>query len=161
MAARLSPAWCCRRKRDRPDGEYGRAEMVREVAAKTSDAAGDGTTTGTVWNSKRRKPASRKFKDLIPAGVIDPAKVTRWGVANASSIAGLRLTTEVLVSEASVHPYRNLKNKINKGPAAAIKTSTWNQLNSRRPQFEHLIFQSGSTVPQWEQDQMILGIDTP
>jgi hypothetical protein len=54
-----------------------------------------------------------------------------------------------------------LKNKINKGAAVAIKTTTWNQLNSWRPQFEHLIFQSGSTVPQLEQDQMILGIDTP
>jgi hypothetical protein len=37
----------------------------------------------------------------------------------------------------------------------------WNQLNSLRRQFEHLIFQSGSTVPQLEQLQMILGIDTP
>ena len=37
----------------------------------------------------------------------------------------------------------------------------WNQLISLRRQFEHLIFHSGSTVPQLEQDQMILGIDTP
>ena len=70
------------------------------------------------------------------------------------------LTTAVLISEAP-HPYRNLRNKINKGPAVAIKRSTWNQLNSWRRQFEHLICQSGSTVPQLEQDQMILGIDTP
>jgi len=54
-----------------------------------------------------------------------------------------------------------LRNKINKGAAVAIKANTWNQLNSRRRQFEHLIFHSGSTVPQLEQDQMILGIDTP
>src|ERR1044072_4078245 len=57
--------------------------------------------------------------------------------------------------------YRNLRNKINKGTAVATKTNAWNQLNSMRRQFEHLIFQSGSTVPQLEQDQMILGIDTP
>jgi hypothetical protein len=37
----------------------------------------------------------------------------------------------------------------------------WNQLNSLRRQFEHLIFHSGNTVPQLEQLQMILGIDTP
>jgi hypothetical protein len=42
-----------------------------------------------------------------------------------------------------------------------MKTNTCNQLNSRRRQFEHLIFHSGNTVPHLEQDQMILGIDTP
>ena len=57
--------------------------------------------------------------------------------------------------------YKNLRNKINNGTTVATKTNAWNQLNSLRRQFEHLIFQSGSTVPQLEQDQMILGIDTP
>jgi chaperonin GroEL len=39
------------------------------------------------------------FEDLVAAGVIDPAKVTRSALQNASSIAGLMLTTEVLLSE--------------------------------------------------------------
>ena len=39
------------------------------------------------------------FEDLVAAGVIDPAKVTRSALQNASSIAGLMLTTEVLISE--------------------------------------------------------------
>jgi len=43
---------------------------------------------------------TEKFEDLIAAGVIDPAKVTRSALQNASSIAGLMLTTEVLISEA-------------------------------------------------------------
>ena len=43
---------------------------------------------------------TEKFEDLIAAGVIDPAKVTRSALQNASSIAGLLLTTEVLISEA-------------------------------------------------------------
>jgi len=43
---------------------------------------------------------TEKFEDLIAAGVIDPAKVTRSALQHASSIAGLRLTTEVLISEA-------------------------------------------------------------
>src|SRR5690242_8912435 len=43
---------------------------------------------------------TEKFEDLIAAGVIDPAKVTRTALQNASSIAGLLLTTEVLISEA-------------------------------------------------------------
>src|SRR5260221_364024 len=39
------------------------------------------------------------FEDLVKAGVIDPTKVTRTALQNAASIAGLRLTTEALVSE--------------------------------------------------------------
>jgi chaperonin GroEL len=42
---------------------------------------------------------TEEFEDLIAAGVIDPAKVTRSALQNASSIAGLMLTTEVLISE--------------------------------------------------------------
>jgi chaperonin GroEL len=37
--------------------------------------------------------------DLVEAGVIDPAKVTRTALQNAASIAGLMLTTEAMVSE--------------------------------------------------------------
>jgi chaperonin GroEL len=40
-----------------------------------------------------------EFEDLVKAGVIDPAKVTRAALQNAASIAGLMLTTEALVSE--------------------------------------------------------------
>jgi len=61
----------------------------------------------------------------------------------------------------SLHLYKNLRNKINNGTAVATKTIRWNQLNSRRRQLEHVIFQSGNTVPQLEQLQMILGIDNP
>ncbi|GAC1403243.1 MAG: hypothetical protein NVSMB56_18240 [Pyrinomonadaceae bacterium] len=43
--------------------------------------------------------ATEKFEDLVVAGVIDPAKVTRTALQNAASIAGLMLTTEALVSE--------------------------------------------------------------
>jgi len=39
------------------------------------------------------------FGDLVEAGVIDPTKVTRTALQNASSIASLMLTTEALVSE--------------------------------------------------------------
>src|SRR3989454_45678 len=39
------------------------------------------------------------FEDLVVAGVIDPAKVTRCALQNAASIAGLMLTTEALISE--------------------------------------------------------------
>jgi chaperonin GroEL len=40
-----------------------------------------------------------EYEDLVKAGVIDPAKVTRFALQNAGSIAALMLTTEALVSE--------------------------------------------------------------
>ena len=39
------------------------------------------------------------YKDLVKGGVIDPTKVVRFALQNASSIAGLLLTTEALVTE--------------------------------------------------------------
>ncbi len=44
--------------------------------------------------------ATEKFEDLVAAGVIDPAKVTRTALQNAASIAGLMLTTEAMISDA-------------------------------------------------------------
>ena len=43
--------------------------------------------------------ASDKYTDLIKAGVVDPAKVTRSALQNASSIAALLLTTECLITD--------------------------------------------------------------
>ena len=43
--------------------------------------------------------ANGEMTDLVKAGVIDPAKVTRSTVQNASSIASLVLTTEALIAE--------------------------------------------------------------
>ena len=43
--------------------------------------------------------ATDRFEDLVAAGIIDPAKVTRCALQNAASIAGLMLTTEALISE--------------------------------------------------------------
>ncbi|HEV3419266.1 MAG TPA: chaperonin GroEL [Candidatus Acidoferrum sp.] len=51
-----------------------------------------------------------EYVDLVKAGVIDPAKVTRLALQNAASIAGLMLTTEALVAE--------LKEDEKKGAAA-------------------------------------------
>src|SRR6266542_3091527 len=42
---------------------------------------------------------TEKLEDLVAAGIIDPAKVTRCALQNAASIAGLMLTTEALISE--------------------------------------------------------------
>jgi chaperonin GroEL len=59
--------------------------VVREVEA-AEGAIGMNAATGVMM-------------DLIKAGIIDPAKVTRAGLQNAASIAALLLTTEVLVAD--------------------------------------------------------------
>jgi chaperonin GroEL len=43
--------------------------------------------------------ATDTYGDLLAQGVIDPAKVVRCALQNASSVAGLMLTTEALVAE--------------------------------------------------------------
>jgi len=40
-----------------------------------------------------------EYEDLMKAGIIDPTKVTRIALQNASSVAGLLLTTEAMVAE--------------------------------------------------------------
>jgi chaperonin GroEL len=42
------------------------------------------------------------FGDMVKAGVIDPAKVTRLALQNAASIVSLMLTTEVLIADAKI-----------------------------------------------------------
>ncbi len=56
-----------------------------------SVAAAKGTTGLNALNGK--------IEDLVKAGVIDPAKVTRSALQNAASIAALLLTTEVLIAD--------------------------------------------------------------
>ncbi len=82
------------------------AQIVRRAASEPmrwiADNAGD---QGYVVVSKVADlPAGQGFNaatgeyvDLIAAGVIDPVKVARSALANAASIAGMLLTTEVLV----------------------------------------------------------------
>ena len=65
-------------------GEEG-SVIVRELM-KTEGSTGYNAATGVT-------------EDLVKAGVIDPAKVTKTAMLNAASIAGLMLTTEALVSE--------------------------------------------------------------
>ena len=42
---------------------------------------------------------TEEYEDLVAAGVVDPTMVTRTALLNASSIAGLLLTTEALITE--------------------------------------------------------------
>ena len=47
----------------------------------------------------RLQCADRRYEDLVKAGVIDPAKVVRSALQNATSIASLLLTTEALICD--------------------------------------------------------------
>ena len=50
-------------------------------------------------SGKGYNAANDTYEDLLVAGVVDPAKVTRSALQNASSIGGLVLTTECLIAE--------------------------------------------------------------
>jgi chaperonin GroEL len=45
--------------------------------------------------------ATGEFGDMLEAGILDPTKVTRLALQNAASVAGLLLTTEVMIAESS------------------------------------------------------------
>ncbi|GBD39927.1 60 kDa chaperonin 1 [bacterium HR37] len=75
-------------------------EPLREIA---NNAGWDGSIV--VEKVKEGKgafgfdAARLEFCDLVEAGIVDPAKVARTALQNASSVAGLLLTTEALVAE--------------------------------------------------------------
>src|SRR5437762_6712440 len=65
-----------------------------------------GLESSVILNEVRQKGGNfgfdarnEKVVDMLKEGIIDPAKVTKQALLNASSIAGLMLTTEALVSE--------------------------------------------------------------
>ena len=47
----------------------------------------------------RLATANETYVDMIPAGIVDPTKVTRSALQNASSVASMVLTTESLVAD--------------------------------------------------------------
>jgi chaperonin GroEL len=53
----------------------------------------------TLGNSQGLDAATGEYVDLLAAGIIDPAKVTRSALQNAASIAALFLTTEAVVAD--------------------------------------------------------------
>ncbi|MCC7309587.1 MAG: chaperonin GroEL, partial [Acidobacteria bacterium] len=75
-------------------------EPLRQIAA---NAGKEGAViVGKVAEGKDSfgfNAATEKFEDLVKAGVIDPAKVTRTALQNAASIAGLMLTTEAMIAD--------------------------------------------------------------
>jgi len=80
-------------------------EPMRQIAA---NAGMDGSVMVESIRRKQQETGNKnmgydviaeEFVDMVQRGVIDPAKVTRSAVENASSIAGMILTTEALITE--------------------------------------------------------------
>ncbi len=80
-------------------------EPMRQIAA---NAGKDGAVTvETVRRLQKEQNnmrlgydvISEEYLDMVTAGIIDPAKVTRGGLENAASIAAMILTTEALITD--------------------------------------------------------------
>jgi chaperonin GroEL len=71
-------------------------QIVFNAGHEGSVLLNDVKAKGGTWGFDAR---NEKLVDMLEAGIIDPAKVTKQALINASSIAGLMLTTEALVSE--------------------------------------------------------------
>ena len=76
-------------------------EPVRQIAA---NAGSEGSVVvGKLREEKNPNAgfnaATDEYVDMIKAGIIDPTKVSRTALQNAASVAGLMLTTEVMVTE--------------------------------------------------------------
>ncbi|MGD8371826.1 MAG: TCP-1/cpn60 chaperonin family protein, partial [Syntrophobacterales bacterium] len=50
------------------------------------------------------------YEDLMKAGIVDPTKVVRLALQNAASVAGLLLTTDVVVAEKPKEKNNNKRN---------------------------------------------------
>ena len=94
------------RKKSLSDDEVTGAKIVlASLDAPAKLIAENAGLNGAVWVQKVEEEsgptglnaATGEITDLITAGVIDPAKVTRAALQNAASIAALLLTTEALV----------------------------------------------------------------
>ncbi|MCH7911235.1 MAG: chaperonin GroEL, partial [Candidatus Hydrogenedentes bacterium] len=75
-------------------------EPLRQLAA---NAGAEGSTVVQTVKTKKGSVGynaeTGEYEDLMKAGVIDPTKVTRTALQNAASVAGLLLTTEVIIAD--------------------------------------------------------------
>ncbi|MFT3836213.1 MAG: chaperonin GroEL [Myxococcaceae bacterium] len=90
------------------EGEKFGVEIIRRsLEEPLRQIVGNGGLEGSVVVNKVKEgtdafgfnAATGTYEDLLKAGVIDPAKVSRCALQNASSVASLMLTTEAMVAE--------------------------------------------------------------
>ncbi|MHB1617463.1 MAG: chaperonin GroEL [Metallibacterium sp.] len=95
-------------KGDNEDQEHGIALARRAMEAPLREIVANAGDEPSVVLAKVAEgkgnygynAATGKFGDMIEMGILDPTKVTRSALQNAASIAGLMITTEVMVAEA-------------------------------------------------------------
>jgi chaperonin GroEL len=89
------------------DEQIGFDIVANALKAPTKQIADNGDDDGDVIVEKLLEKSgnigydanSGEFVDMIEAGIIDPAKVARCALQNAASVAGLMLTTNVLITD--------------------------------------------------------------
>jgi chaperonin GroEL len=108
---------------------------LEEPARQIADNAGEegSVVVKEILASSRNRgfnAATGKHEDLVNAGIIDPARVTKTALRNAASIAGGMLTSEALISKIEGQA-------ISAAPAGAAAAPAWTGT------------QVGSTGPSW------------
>jgi chaperonin GroEL len=94
---------------DKLDGDekIGAEIVIKAIQSPMRQIADNAGVEGSVIVEKARsqKPgvgfnaSSMEWEDMMKSGIIDPAKVVRSALQNAASIAGMLLTTEVLITD--------------------------------------------------------------
>jgi chaperonin GroEL len=81
------------------------AEALKFPARQIADNAGEDGEVVVAQILENKNPnygynaATDEYVDMLKAGIIDPTKVAKTALLNAASVAGLALTTEVLITE--------------------------------------------------------------
>jgi chaperonin GroEL len=89
------------------DRRYGVAIVRRALEEPLRQISANAGVDGSIVVAKVKEgqggfgfnAAKLEYEDLVAGGVIDPTKVVRTALQNASSVAGLMLTTETLIAE--------------------------------------------------------------
>jgi chaperonin GroEL len=95
------------REKARGEEKTGHDIVIRALSAPARQIADNCGLDGAVIVSEIMEKAQKvgydarsgEYVDMVKAGIIDPAKVTRSALENAASVAGLMLTTQVLVTD--------------------------------------------------------------
>src|SRR5690606_37742774 len=98
------------------DERTGATILMRALEEPARQIAANAGAEGSVIVNAIRQNSDGKYgynaaadtfvDDMFSAGIVDPAKVTRTALQNAASIAGLLLTTEVVIAD---HPEKEEK----------------------------------------------------
>jgi len=95
-------------KGDNPDQDIGIMIVLRAMQQPLREIMANAGLEPSVVLSKVREQEGNygfnaqtaEYGDMIEMGVLDPTKVVRVALQNAASVAGLMITTEVMIAEA-------------------------------------------------------------